>query len=79
MRADVQRIFKKTPVNKQVMMFTATLPEETKLVCKKFMRNPEEIIVKEENKEHLAKLQQFYIKLKDNEKNIQYIESLEVK
>ena len=69
MRADVQRIFKKTPVNKQVMMFTATLPEETKLVCKKFMRNPEEIIVKEENKEHLAKLQQFYIKLKDNEKN----------
>ena len=28
MRADVQRIFKKTPVEKQVMMFTATLPEE---------------------------------------------------
>ena len=28
MRGDVQRIFKKTPVDKQVMMFTATLPEE---------------------------------------------------
>ena len=69
MRADVQRIFKKTPIDKQVMMFTATLPEETKIVCKKFMRKPVEIIVKEENKEHLEKLQQFYVKLKEDEKN----------
>ena len=69
MRGDVQRIFKKTPVEKQVMMFTATLPEETKTVCKKFMRKPVEIIVKEENKEHLEKLQQFYVKLKEDEKN----------
>ena len=69
MRADVQKIFKKTPVEKQVMMFTATLPEETKTVCKKFMRKPVEIIVKEENKEHLEKLQQFYVKLKEDEKN----------
>ena len=69
MRADVQRIFKKTPIDKQVMMFTATLPEETKTVCKKFMRKPVEIIVKEENKEHLEKLQQFYVKLKEDEKN----------
>lgn len=69
MRGDVQRIFKKTPVDKQVMMFTATLPEETKIVCKKFMRKPVEIIVKEENKEHLEKLQQFYVKLKEEDKN----------
>ena len=69
MRADVQRIFKKTPCNKQVMMFTATLPDDNKTVCKKFMRKPVEIIVKEENKEHLEKLQQFYVKLKEDEKN----------
>ena len=69
MRADVQKIFKKTPCNKQVMMFTATLPDDTKTVCKKFMRKPVEIIVKEENKEHLEKLQQFYVKLKEDEKN----------
>jgi superfamily II DNA/RNA helicase len=50
-------------------MFTATLPEDTKVVCKKFMRKPVEIIVKEENKEHLEKLQQFYVKLKEEEKN----------
>jgi ATP-dependent RNA helicase UAP56/SUB2 len=69
MRADVQKIFKKTPCDKQVMMFTATLPEDTKVVCMKFMRKPVEIIVKEENKEHLEKLQQFYVKLKEEEKN----------
>jgi len=69
MRADVQRIFKKTPCDKQVMMFTATLPDDTKIVCKKFMRKPVEIIVKEENKEHLEKLQQFYVKLKEEEKS----------
>ena len=69
MRGDVQKIFKKTPVDKQVMMFSATLPEETKIVCKKFMRKPVEIIVKEESKEHLEKLQQFYVKLKEDEKN----------
>ena len=33
------------------------------------MRKPVEIIVKEENKEHLEKLQQFYVKLKEDEKN----------
>ena len=69
MRSDVQRIFKKTPCDKQVMMFSATLPEDTKVVCKKFMRKPVEIVVKEENKEHLEKLQQFYVKLKEEEKN----------
>ena len=69
MRADVQKIFKKTPCNKQVMMFSATLPNETKDICKKFMRKPVEIIVIEENKEHLEKLQQFYVKLKEEEKS----------
>ena len=50
MRSDVQRIFKKTPCDKQVMMFSATLPEDTKVVCKKFMRKPVEI--KRRRKEH---------------------------
>ena len=77
MRADVQKIFKKTPCDKQVMMFSATLPDETKEVCKKFMRKPVEIIVKEENKEHLEKLQQFYVKLKDEEKNSKLFDILD--
>lgn len=69
MRADVQKIFKKTPLDKQVMMFSATLPEDIKDVCKKFMRKPKEVIVKEESKEILEKLQQFYVELEEKQKN----------
>jgi len=39
MRRDVQRIFRATPHEKQVMMFSATLSEEIRPVCKKFMHN----------------------------------------
>ena len=38
MRADVQEIFKSTPHEKQVMMFSATLSSEMRTVCKKFMQ-----------------------------------------
>lgn len=69
MRADVQKIFKKTPLDKQVMMFSATLPEDIKDACKKFMRKPKEVIVKEESKEILEKLQQFYVELEEKQKN----------
>lgn len=39
MRRDVQKIFKMTPHQKQVMMFSATLSEQIRPVCKKFMHN----------------------------------------
>ena len=39
MRRDVQEIFKKTPHEKQVMMFSATLSKEIRPVCKKFMQS----------------------------------------
>lgn len=39
MRRDVQEIFKMTPHDKQVMMFSATLAKEIRPVCKKFMNN----------------------------------------
>ena len=34
-----QAIFKKTPHDKQVMMFSATLSSDIRPVCKKFMRD----------------------------------------
>jgi hypothetical protein len=37
MRSDVQAIFKETPHDKQVMMFSATLAKDIRAVCKKFM------------------------------------------
>lgn len=39
MRRDVQEIFKKTPHEKQVLMFSATLSKEIRPVCKKFMHD----------------------------------------
>jgi ATP-dependent RNA helicase UAP56/SUB2 len=69
MRQDVQSIFKMTPVEKQVMMFSATLPKEIRSVCRKFMTKPFEIFVDNEDKLTLHGLQQFYVSLKENEKN----------
>ena len=37
MRSEVQQIFKYTPHDKQVMMFSATLSKDIRQICKKFM------------------------------------------
>jgi len=43
MRRDVQEIFRATPHEKQVMMFSATLSKDIRPVCKKFMQDPMEV------------------------------------
>lgn len=69
MRRDVQQIFKETPHEKQVMMFTATLSKEMRLVSRKFMQSPMEVFVDDETKLTLHGLLQFYVKLTEAEKN----------
>ena len=69
MRGDVQDVFRATPPQKQVMMFSATLSEEIKPICRKFMQNPTEHYVDEDTKLTLHGLQQYYIKLEEKEKN----------
>ena len=69
MRRDVQEIFRATPTEKQVMMFSATLSQEIRPICKKFMRNPLEVYVDDETKLTLHGLQQYYVKLSEGEKN----------
>ncbi|KAL3412467.1 ATP-dependent RNA helicase [Aspergillus fumigatus] len=69
MRRDVQEIFRATPADKQVMMFSATLSQEIRPICKKFMRNPLEVYVDDDTKLTLHGLQQYYIKLSESEKN----------
>lgn len=69
MRKDVQEIFRMTPHEKQVMMFSATLSKEIRPVCKKFMMDPMEVYVDDDSKLTLHGLQQHYVKLRDNEKN----------
>jgi ATP-dependent RNA helicase UAP56/SUB2 len=69
MRADVQAIFKKTPHDKQVMMFSATLSSDVRPICKKFMRDPMEIYVDDEAKLTLHGLVQHYVMLNEDQKN----------
>merc|ERR1712004_255950 len=69
MRRDVQEIFRQTPHEKQVMMFSAPLSKEVRPVCKKFMQDPMEVFIDDEAKLTLHGLQQHYVKIKENEKN----------
>eukprot|EP01098_Paradermamoeba_levis_P003804 TRINITY_DN1685_c0_g1_i1.p1 TRINITY_DN1685_c0_g1~~TRINITY_DN1685_c0_g1_i1.p1 ORF type:complete len:429 (-),score=140.43 TRINITY_DN1685_c0_g1_i1:124-1410(-) len=77
MRRDVQKIFKMTPHDKQVMMFSATLAEEIRPVCKKFMHNPLEIYINDGAKLTLHGLQQYYVQLQENEKNRKLVDLLD--
>merc|ERR1711902_460823 len=78
MRKDVQEIFRSTPHEKQVMMFSATLSKEIRPVCKKFMQDPMEVYIDDEAKLTLHGLRQHYVKLKDSEKNRKLFELLDV-
>jgi ATP-dependent RNA helicase UAP56/SUB2 len=68
MRADVQAIFKNTPHQKQVMMYSATLAPEVKLICRKFMKNPFEIFIDNQTNLTLHGLKQYFVKLDEKEK-----------
>lgn len=76
MRAQVQQIFKMTPHTKQVMMFSATLAEEVRPICKKFTDSPNEIYV-DEAKLTLYGLSQYYIQLTEKQKNRKLIDLLD--
>jgi ATP-dependent RNA helicase UAP56/SUB2 len=69
MRRDIQEIFRSTPHEKQVMLFSATLSKEVRPVCKKFCQDPMEIYVDDETKLTLHGLQLYYTKLAEEEKN----------
>jgi len=67
MRADIQDIFTKTPHQKQVMLFSATMPEEIKNDCKKFLQNEVDIFI-DEGKLILHGLAQFFVYIPENKK-----------
>merc|ERR1711937_471938 len=57
MRRDIQEIFRLTPHEKQVMLFSATLSKEIRPVCKKFCQDPMEIYIDDETKLTLHRVQ----------------------
>eukprot|EP01105_Mastigella_eilhardi_P021327 TRINITY_DN515_c0_g1_i1.p2 TRINITY_DN515_c0_g1~~TRINITY_DN515_c0_g1_i1.p2 ORF type:complete len:359 (+),score=106.78 TRINITY_DN515_c0_g1_i1:617-1693(+) len=77
MRRDIQSIFKMTPHDKQVMMFSATMPPETREIARKFMHNPLEIYIDDGAKLTLEGLQQYYIQLNEQEKNRKLVDLLD--
>jgi len=77
MRRDVQKIFRLTPHDKQVMMFSATLGDSIRPVCKKFMHNPLEIYINDGAKLTLHGLKQYYVQLAENEKNRKLVDLLD--
>merc|ERR1719377_276400 len=59
------------------MMFSATMSDETRGICKKFMQGPHEIIVESEAKLTLHGLLQYYCKLDEKQKNKKLIDMLD--
>ncbi|XP_059516718.1 ATP-dependent RNA helicase DDX39A-like [Myotis daubentonii] len=78
MRRDVQDIFRLTPREKQCMMFSATLSKDIRPVCRKFMHDPLDLTVDDDTKLTLHGLQQYYVKLKESEKNRKLVDLLDV-
>jgi len=67
MRRQCQEIFKKTPHEKQVMMFSATIGEDARALCRKFSKKAEEIFI-DDKKLTLHGLQQHFVKLEETQK-----------
>ncbi|EFA76779.1 DEAD/DEAH box helicase [Heterostelium album PN500] len=77
MRKDIQKIYKLTSPTKQVMMFSATLSDQIRGVCKKFMHVPFEIYINDGSKLTLHGLQQYYVKLTEDQKNRKLVDLLD--
>jgi len=77
MRRDIQKIFKLTPHEKQVMMFSATLSDSIRPVVKKFMHNPLEIYINDGSKLTLHGLKQYFVQLQESEKNRKLVDLLD--
>jgi superfamily II DNA/RNA helicase len=76
-RADVQAIFKHTPKEKQVMLFSATIDKDMRTVARKFAKDPMEVFVDNENNLTLHGLVQYFVKLNESEKNRKLSELLD--
>jgi len=77
MRSDVQQIFKYTPKEKQVMLFSATISKDIVVVARKFAQDPIEILVDNESTLTLHGLVQYFVKLAESEKNRKLTELLD--
>ena len=69
MRKVVQQIFLKTPHDKQTMLFSATIGDDIKPIARKFTQDAYELFVDNDAKLTLHGLQQYVVRLDENQKN----------
>jgi ATP-dependent RNA helicase UAP56/SUB2 len=77
MKKDITEIFTKTPVDKQVMMFSATLPSEVKTLAAKFMQHHEEVLIDDEHKLVLEGILQYYVNVQEKDKTKKLVDLLD--
>lgn len=58
---DIEFILKNTPVNRQTLLFSATIPDEIKKIAKKYQKNPKTIKIAS-NKKNTPKITQYFFK-----------------
>lgn len=76
MRRQVMKVFVRTPQEKQVMMYSATIDPKIRLLCKKFLQDPLEIHV-DDGQLTLHGLQQHVVELDEDKKNRKLIDLLD--
>lgn len=76
MRRQIQEIFKKTPFDKQTMLYSATYSETARKLAKKFTRKAEEIFI-DNKKLVLHGLQQHFVQLEETEKMKKLVDLLD--
>lgn len=77
MSEDVIEIFTKTPLDKQVMMFSATISKEVRKLASKFVQNAEEILIDDESKLVLEGILQYYVHVPESQKTKRLTELLD--
>lgn len=79
MRQQMQETFRKTPHDKQVMMFSATFSPEARKTAKKFMQDdPLEIFIDDASKLSLDALVQYYVKVEESNKITKLMDILDM-
>jgi translation initiation factor 4A len=74
-KEQIYNIFKKLPINVQIALFSATLPETIYNLTNKFMRDPIKILVKNEQLT-LEGIQQYFVNLNDDQDKFDTIKDL---
>ncbi len=72
---EVEYIIKKTPQNRQLMFYSATIPKGIRSLTNRYMKNPEEIRIKS-NKVTLEEIKQLVVETTDRHKQEALIEMI---